>query len=247
CAKRRGWEEAIGEFTEAIRLAPAQVAPRVARGNAHAEAGHFADARTDFARAAEVEPDDPEPRYRIPPACSAEGDDEGYRRACADLLKRFREREDPKVASPLAYVCVARPKAVEDPKALVRWGERAVPLFRGNERVLGAALYRAGRYEDAVRRLEESARFTTPVAWDWLFLAMSHHRLGHAVEARAYLAKARRWIDAAETGRNKGAAAGASRTAWHSWNERAEVGALRREAEELLGIGKDQPEARPDR
>src|SRR5882757_7523285 len=167
-AKRREWEAAAAEFTEAIRLAPERTAPRVARGNAHGELGRFALARADFARAAELDPVDPEPRYRLALACVAEGDDDGYRRACADLLAHFGATEDPKVASPLAYTCAARPGAVDAPEALVRWGERAVPLFRGNGRVLGAALYRAGRFEEAVRRLDESTRLTTPVAWDWL-------------------------------------------------------------------------------
>lgn len=239
-AKRREWEAAAAEFTEAIRLEPKQSAPWVERGNARGELGRFADARADFADAIKVDPENPEPRYRLALACIAEGDDDGYRRACADLLARFGASEDPKVASPLAYTCAARPHAVDAPASLVRWGERAVALFRGNERVLGAALYRAGRYEDAVRRLEEAVRLTNPVAWDWLFLAMSHHRLGHADEARNYLTKAQRWIVAAEANRNKKSAAGLSRTAWHSWNERAEVGALRLEAEALLGVVEDK-------
>jgi hypothetical protein len=65
---------------------------------------------------------------------------------------------------------------------------------------------------------------------------MSHHRLGNAAEARESLAKARRWVAAAEAGRDKRPAAGAVRTAWHSWNERAEVRALLREAEAALGV-----------
>jgi hypothetical protein len=106
-------------------------------------------------------------------------------------------------------------------------------------------LYRAGRYEDAVRRLDESSRLTTAVAWDWLFLAMSHHRLGHTAPARENLNKARRWIAAAESHRTKPGAAGASRTIWHSWNERAEVGSLFREAETLLGVVAGDPSAAP--
>ena len=238
-AKRQEWVAAAAEFTEAIRLEPKQPAPWVERGNARGELGRFADARADFADAAKVDPENPEPRYRIALACIAEGDDDGYRRACADLLARFGASEDPRVASPLAYTCAARPKAIDAPASLVRWGKRAVALFKGNERVLGAALYRAGRYEDAVLRLEEAVRLTTPVAWDWLFLAMSHHRLGHIDEARNYLTKAQRWIVAAEANRNEKSATGVPRTTWHSWNERAEVGALRREAEALLGVVED--------
>ena len=55
---------------------------------------------------------------------------------------------------------------------------------------LGGVLYRAGRLNDAIRRLEEGIRLrngeSLPV--DWPFLSMAHHRLGHRGEAR-------RWLD----------------------------------------------------
>lgn len=238
-ARTREWDAAAAAFAEAIRLAPRELAPRIARGNALGELGRFSEARLEFARAAEVDPDNPEPLYRVALARIAEGDDAGYRLACGQLLKRFGGSENPGVASPLAYTGVARPKALDSPDPLVRWAERAVPLFRGNERVLGAALYRAGRFDEAVRRLDESARLTTPVAWDWLFLAMSNHRLGHAEEARRYIAKARGWIAAAESGRLEKSAPNRTRTSWHSWNERAEVRALLGEAEATLAAGRE--------
>ena len=55
---------------------------------------------------------------------------------------------------------------------------------------LGAALYRAGRFEDAIRRREEGIQLvnngrSTPQ--DWGFLAMAHHHLGHRDLARDYL------------------------------------------------------------
>ena len=55
---------------------------------------------------------------------------------------------------------------------------------------LGAALYRAGRFAEAVRRLEEGIQKRKGVSSeaDWVFLAMAHHRLGHHEEAR-------RWLD----------------------------------------------------
>ena len=53
-----------------------------------------------------------------------------------------------------------------------------------------AALYRAGRFEDAIRRREEGIQLvnngrSTPQ--DWGFLAMAHHHLGHRDLARDYL------------------------------------------------------------
>jgi tetratricopeptide (TPR) repeat protein len=57
------------------------------------------------------------------------------------------------------------------------------------------ALYRAGRFEQALRTLEEVTRADT--GWTnceaWPLLAMTHHRLGHAQEAR-------RWLDRTSQG-----------------------------------------------
>jgi tetratricopeptide (TPR) repeat protein len=54
---------------------------------------------------------------------------------------------------------------------------------------LGAALYRAGRYDEAIRRLEEAIQARGGEhPGDWPFLALAHHRLGHRDEAR-------RWLD----------------------------------------------------
>jgi Flp pilus assembly protein TadD len=60
-------------------------------------------------------------------------------------------------------------------------------------RTLGFALYRAGRNEEALARLEEAVRAQGKDGGveDWLLLALVHHRLGHADQARAYLRKAR--------------------------------------------------------
>ncbi|MFI5455093.1 MAG: tetratricopeptide repeat protein [Isosphaerales bacterium] len=58
---------------------------------------------------------------------------------------------------------------------------------------LGAALFRGGRYDDAIRRLEEGIRLRGGVSQDdeWVFLAMVHHRLGHRDEARRWLERLR--------------------------------------------------------
>jgi hypothetical protein len=55
---------------------------------------------------------------------------------------------------------------------------------------LGAALYRAGRVEDSLRRLEDTNNLPDKAVHplNWPFLAMAHHRLGHRGEAL-------RWLD----------------------------------------------------
>jgi len=79
---------------------------------------------------------------------------------------------------------------------MVRLAEVALNAIRPAQKhlvlnTLGAALYRAGRFEDAIRRLEEGIQLRgggQGNPFDWLFLAMAHHRLGHREEAR-------RWLD----------------------------------------------------
>jgi tetratricopeptide (TPR) repeat protein len=78
---------------------------------------------------------------------------------------------------------------------LVRLAEIGVRGIYAREKpnclnTLGAALYRAGRYAEAIRRLEEGIRLRggKSLPADWAFLAMSHHRLGHPDQAR-------RWLD----------------------------------------------------
>ena len=70
-----------------------------------------------------------------------------------------------------------------------RGGRRQRPHVANRLNTLGAVLYRAGRFEEAVRQLKRSVEVHgaggTP--YDALFLAMAHHQLGHADQARRWL------------------------------------------------------------
>jgi hypothetical protein len=102
-------------------------------------------------------------------------------------------------------------------------------------------LYRAGRFQEAVRRLKEadleSAAYdaladTSPQqqaarVYAWLFLAMAHDRLGGAEEARQWLDRSARWIDQAIEQSPNSPNLGSLRL-------RQELRLLRREAESLI-------------
>ena len=98
---------------------------------------------------------------------------------------------------------------------------------------LAATLYRVGRYEEAAQKLKETFDAygeyhakTGMHAYGYLFLAMTHHRLGHAKEARDWLNRAVQIIDL-----RQGAAA--------YWPNSVLLERLRQEAEALLGVKRD--------
>ena len=92
------------------------------------------------------------------------------------------------------------PDGTADPEVLVWLAEASVKgasEFTKPDclKALGAALYRAGRFEEAIRRLEEAIRLRDgeSLAQGWPFLAMAHHRLGHRDEARRWLDRLRNY------------------------------------------------------
>jgi transposase len=123
----------------------------------------------------------------------AAGDRAGDRRLCATIRDTFLRSRDANQVSSAAWACVLGPDAVADFEPVLHALERAIgpKPDAGQLDTLGAVLYRPGRFEDAVKRLEEAVarRDKVGTAPDWLFLAMAHQRLGHADEARPWLKK----------------------------------------------------------
>ena len=97
---------------------------------------------------------------------------------------------------------------------------------------LGAAYYRAGQFELAVAILDRAVAAQqeggTPV--DWLLLAMAHHRLGHAEEAKSWLDRAVTMAEAIDARQAERLFRRGPRQLEQSW---LELQLLRREAEDL--------------
>src|SRR5262249_2672948 len=98
--------------------------------------------------------------------------------------------------------------------------------------LIGCLLYRAGRIEEAARRLteagvafKETGKMRTTSIYNGLFQAMAQYRLGHAAEAAEWLEKAVREIDELFP----------QDSPTNPWNRRLTLDLLRREAEGLLG------------
>ncbi len=151
-----------------------------------------------FAEEVRINPDDVFMRYYHALSLLEAGDIEGYRRASTDLLKRFESTRLQVQATNVAWICVLGPDAVADREVVVRLAEIVLaeaPKGQdiGRLNILGAALYRAGRFDESIRRLEEGVKAGgqggTPSTWT--FLAMAQHRKGNRAEARRWLDKLR--------------------------------------------------------
>jgi hypothetical protein len=122
------------------------------------------------------------------------GDLDGYRACCAGLRRLVPRDADPALTLYLASLVSRGPGGSEDPEETARRAERAVAGLpeeqaRPTRRYLAAALFRAGRDAEAIEQLEgdDPHDASTRRPWDWAFLTMAHHRLGHDRRARKCL------------------------------------------------------------
>jgi tetratricopeptide (TPR) repeat protein len=162
------------------------------------------------------------------------------------MLKQFAETNEPDVAHWVAWTCVLAPDATED---LTRTMELAELATESSDRTaqnfctLGAVLYRAGKFNKAIKQLsklnseweqgKEFPTLTSP-AYTWFFLAMAHHQLGNTDQAHRYFESA---VERAEQ-----EIAGDT---W--WNRELTLQLLQAEAVELLGVSQEavQKESEP--
>src|SRR5262249_34303522 len=97
---------------------------------------------------------------------------------------------------------------------------------------LGAIAYRAGRFDEAIKHLQESMKLHGKggTAWDWLFLGMAHHRRGRREGGPNAGSKAAAWMDQASSGRLPDPAQ------FHAlrWDQRLELQLLRQQATALM-------------
>ena len=162
----------------------------------------------------------------------ARGDEAAYREACRQILRTFDvTTAPPATVNDLAWSCALGPGAVDDYDLLIHLAASATASRPTANRLntLGALLYRAGRFEEAIRQLERSVEVHgaggTP--FDALFLAMAHHRLGHLEEARRWQSRGTNPAPAATPRPDAG---GGPR-----WIPQLELEVLRREAAATLG------------
>jgi tetratricopeptide (TPR) repeat protein len=153
-------------------------------------------------------------RYHHAVACLKAGDDAGYRAACAGMAERL-PRGEPKMShhesNSAARAATLGPNATDNWARALSWTDHALARLVEIEKARpalkelirrerhnfsstqGAVLYRAGRFEEAAKVLQEGMRLSPDGSdfHDWLFLALAEHRLGHADSAKEAAVKAR--------------------------------------------------------
>jgi WD40 repeat protein/tetratricopeptide (TPR) repeat protein len=222
-AEAERWAASLAHWDRLLAAEPQLWQAYAMRGHAHAELGRWDRAATDFAAAAEQEAEDSSVGASWALACLAGEDVEGYRRACAFLLRRFGASENADVINTATWPCVLGPDAVADLGPAADRAAMAAGFQRDSyrhARTCGAALFRAGRFEAAAVQLRHAASLLAYSPTTWSLLAMTEHCLGHDAEAR-------RWLDRV-----------VSRVPPRGlnllWTERLTLELLRREADDLL-------------
>jgi serine/threonine-protein kinase len=163
------------------------------------------------------------------------GDRPGYARACAHMIETSKKAGGPR-SYLVARACTLAPDAVTEAALPGRLAAKELKENAGQFWSLteqGALAYRAGRFQEAVplfeRSLEADAKPGRAVL-NWLWLALTNHRLDKAEEARRWLGKAQAWLDQYRDGMPADAEEKVG-LHLHNW---LEAHVLRREAEALL-------------
>jgi len=151
-----------------------------------------------LAKTVEDKPDNLAARMWLLLSLLESGDIPGYRAAAGKILSRFRKASDPNSLNNAAWCCTYVPDAVADLSVPVQMAEAAVAGYPADQKrfalnTLGAALYRAGRIDEAIARLDESVKAGggVGVPQDWVYLGMAHHKKGNHEEATRWLEKVR--------------------------------------------------------
>ena len=246
--ERKQWDAAEAAFDEAMRARPFNISIVVQRGDLYAKRGLWREAAAYYATTVKRYPDVAPLHEQLAVTRLLAGDLPGYRAACTGMLERFKPIDDSRAAARVAYACSLASLAVTDLPGLIQVSERSIKAVTdhpgsmqvsersarwvaSNERGVAAVLFRAGRLDEALKRFEQAHKVFEPRAWDWLFLAMIHRRLGHPSEAHRCLQQADRWIIEADQ-----APSGAQQEGprWLDLTEKPTILLLRSEAEAMV-------------
>jgi WD40 repeat protein len=224
------WREALPCYDALLQTDPENALFLAGRADSHAGLGHWQEAARDMIQAIDAGSEDVMVWYKAALLCLKAADGSAYARLRQNLLRRYGDITEAEASNALAYLCVLGPSAGQEAGRVVDISRRDVAASPGDysfHNTLGAALYRAGEFNQSIREFEQAIKLHGKGGGhsDWLFLSMAHRRLGRDDEARRWFLK----VDeqAREAQPKEGEIA-------REWHERVHLEILRGEAEKLL-------------
>jgi tetratricopeptide (TPR) repeat protein len=137
-------KEAEAAFSEAIKLQPENEWYWVQRGWAYADLGQWEKASADFVKATECKQPSARAWYSRAMLGLRDGNRDGYRTICADMLQRFGKANDADSAYWVSWTCVLTPNAGAEPAQLVllaeKGADRTAKGAHGGQRTRGGAV-----------------------------------------------------------------------------------------------------------
>ncbi|HEV3082638.1 MAG TPA: protein kinase [Gemmataceae bacterium] len=244
-AKLGRWDEAQAAFSRVIELRPTQGRFRLDRAHFFARRNQWQLAAADFDDAYRLGARDRVFDWYCYALCRLRmEDDEGYRRICREVVRRFGGRPPPKNAlevvelNQVASICFLRANADANLQLATRLARTALAADPDDAMLLlgsSAAYLRGGEPAKAIPELHKALgkRWKMNLDWGgpviaWLQLSMAHHQLGQVEEGRSWFNKAVQRIDGDVSIRESEATG----IRWHLW---ALFEIMRREAAALYG------------
>jgi WD40 repeat protein len=199
--KAKNWEAAALCYGRLLELDPASHFYLAQRGWAEAGLGRWKEAAADLLKAIELGSDDLMVWDGAAILCLWNRDRQQYRELCDGLLSRYGQIKEITTSNQLAYLCSIGPEAPREIGLAVRMARRNVEARPNDSEVrttYAATLYRSGELDEAIRQFDESLRLNRNggMLADWLFLAMASARVGRDADARRWLDKAEKRIEA---------------------------------------------------
>jgi tetratricopeptide (TPR) repeat protein len=237
CVERAANLERLHEHRAALwfRAAVAAAAPQDAQvqddlGQCKARLGLFSEAAEHFARAVALAPDRIDFERDLATARLALEDRAGFRAACARMIELAHATKDPAAAQMTALTCVLDPSSVPDWDVVVQIAARAAARYDGDYRVHVAALFRAGRLDEALRRPWSKDTHYAHVVWEWFIQGLLRHHAGRRDEAASILDQKFKMIDYMDQEMPRDP----SSKVWSDWLYHVQCHVLRTEAEAML-------------
>ncbi len=225
-ARRCGqWADAVVDASWVLREQSGHLHALGARGESLQRLGRHAEAVEDLTALLKFSPEDPylyEQRARSYDALNDRTHADADRKKAVEVTQN-----DPRQLNSRAWRLLTGPAAERDPVRALELAKKIIERVHDTQEylnTLGVAQYRNGLYGEAVATLENSLKAGKGQfdAFDLIFLAMCHAKLGDAPKARDCFDRAVQWTEVQKD---------------LAPQHREELKAFRAEAEELLRSG----------